>query len=29
MHTLLDEGLRLVASDTTTISEVIRVIYAS
>lgn len=29
MRTLLQEGLNLVASDTTTISEVIRVIYAS
>ncbi len=29
MRTLLDEGLNLVASDVTTISEVIRVIYAS
>jgi type IV pilus assembly protein PilB len=29
MRTLLEEGLSLVASDTTTISEVIRVIYAS
>ena len=29
MRTLLEEGLGLVASDTTTISEVIRVIYAS
>ena len=29
MRTLLQEGLALVASDTTTISEVIRVIYAS
>jgi type IV pilus assembly protein PilB len=29
MRTLLQEGLNLVANDTTTISEVIRVIYAS
>ena len=29
MRTLLQEGLSLVESDTTTISEVIRVIYAS
>jgi type IV pilus assembly protein PilB len=29
MRTLLQEGLRLVESDTTSISEVIRVIYAS
>jgi hypothetical protein len=29
MRTLLQEGVDLVASDTTTIAEVIRVIYAS
>lgn len=29
MRTLLQEGLNLVASDVTTIAEIIRVIYAS